>query len=250
MNQQFDEMRLYFNRVHPMCGELFAMAYAICGDYDDAEYVLQKVILNCWHNGRKRRGLKGFHNGLREETRRVALSRVHETDDDWDQFGAEDIDGMPEDPVLRAFQNERAEIRRLLMLRYGCGLNLHQTGKVLDMTKSQVNQLIAKFQRKTKRSLDADDRGKLEIRLAEVCSQQLAERGSDMPDIGALYRNFEAEASEGYSPVSRFASKAAAFVTVVVLMAIIGCVIWGVSAVIRPVEINDSGLLTETLSEQ
>jgi len=29
-----------------------------------------------------------------------------------------------------------------------------------------------------------------------------------------------------------------------------GCVFWGVSAIIRPAEIEDSGLLTETLDEQ
>lgn len=250
MNRQLDEMRLYFNRVRPMCRELFAMAYVICADYDDAEYVLQKVILNCWHGGRRRRGLRGFRESLREETRRIAMTRLRGREDDWDQFGAEDLEGLPDDPVLRILQRERAEVRRVIMLRYGCRLSLRNTGRVMEMPKADVNRLIVKFQKKARRGLDAETRGKLETRLTEVCQQQLAERGAEMPDIGALYRNFEAEASAGYSPVGHFASRAAAFAAVVALMLIIGGVIWGVSAIIRPAQISDAGLMTETLNEQ
>ena len=250
MNQQYDEMRLYFNRVHPMCGELFAMAYVICGDYDDAEYVLQKVMINCWHNGSKRRGARSFNEALRQEIRRVALSRLGNAEDDWDQFGEDDFGGDIDDPVLRLFRRERTEVRRVLMLRYGCGLSLGQTGKVMELNKTQISRIITKFQKKAKRALDAESRGKLDSLLTGICRRQLAERGAEMPDIGALYRNFEAEASSGYSPVGHIASRIAVFVAVVALMAVLCGVIWGVSAIIRPAQIEESGLLTETLNEQ
>jgi len=250
MNQQFEEMRLYFNRVRPMCRELFSMAYVICADYDDAEYVLQQVILNCWHGGKKRRSVKGFHESLRAETRRVAMGRVRDDGEDWDQFGADEF-GEPDDsPILSAVQRERPEIRRLIMLRYGCGLSSAQTGKVLEISASHVNQVTGRFQKKLKRALDPEMRAKLDMRLTEVCTEELVEHGAEMPDIGALYRNFEAEASADYSPVGHFASRVAAFVAAVVLILAVACVIWGVSAIIRPAQIEDTGLLTETLSEQ
>lgn len=250
MNQQFDEMRLYFNRVRPMCRELFSMAYVICADYDDAEYVLQKVIINCWHGGRKRRSVKGFRESLRDETRRVALARLREAEDDWNQFGADELDGAAEDPVLDAFQNENTGMRRLLMLRYGCRMNNGQIGKVLGLSGSRINQLIGKFQKKLKRTLDPEMRSRLDARLYEVCHEQLVERGAEMPDISAIYRTFEAEASAGYSPVGHFASRIVAFIAAVVLLVAVACVIWGMSAIIRPAQIEDSGLLTETLTEQ
>ena len=33
MNQQTDEMRLYFARVRPLCGEIYATGLVITGDY-------------------------------------------------------------------------------------------------------------------------------------------------------------------------------------------------------------------------
>lgn len=249
MNQQLDEMRLYFNRVRPMCRELFAMAYVICADYDDAEYVLQKVIINCWHGGRKRRSVKAFRESLRDETRHIAIARA-KNDDDWDQFGAKELDGIPDDPVLAAFQKESVEMRRLLMLRYGCRLSNSQIGKILDISGRRINQLIAKFQKKLKRTLDPESRAKLDTRLYDVCNEQLVEHGAEMPDIGALYRTFEAEASAGYSQVGHVASRIVSFIAAVLLLIAVACVMWGVSAIIRPAQIEDSGLLTETLNEQ
>ena len=42
MNQQTDEMRLYFARVRPLCGEIYATGLVITGDYQRADYVLRE----------------------------------------------------------------------------------------------------------------------------------------------------------------------------------------------------------------
>lgn len=251
MNQQSEEMRLYFNRVRPMCRELFAMAFVICADYDGAEYALQKVILSGWQGSRRLRSKRGFREGLRSEMRRVALTRVNNTGDtDWDQFGADPMGEESEDTLMRAIQHEDAETRRIIMLKYGCSLSGGQIARAMVMPAGNADQLLSRFHRRLKRRLDPAERSHLDSRLKEVCQTQLAEGSAEMPDMGALYRNFEAEASASYSPVGHFAGRAAAFIAAVIMLIALGCVAWGVSAIIRPAQIEESGLLTETLNEQ
>lgn len=251
MNQQSEEMRLYFNRVRPMCRELFAMAFAICADYDGAEYALQRVILSGWQGGRRLRSKRGFREGMRAEMRRVALTRVSKSAEaEWDQYGADPLDGETGDTLMRAIQREDAETRRAVMLKYGCSLSNGQIARAMAMPAGNVDQIISRFHRRLKRRLDAGERGHIDQRLRETCVAGLSEGGAEMPDMGALYRNFEAEAAANYSPVGHFAGRAAAFIVAVVLLIMLGCAAWGVSAIIRPAQIEDSGLLTETLDEQ
>lgn len=251
MNQQTEEMRLYFNRVRPMCRELFAMAFAICADYDGAEYALQRVILSGWQGGRRLRSKRGFRESLRAEMRRVALTRVqNDMESDWDQFGADPLEDAAADPILRSIQSEDADTRRVIMLKYGCSLSGGQIARAMGMPAGHADQLLSRFLRRIKRRLDSGERGRLDSRLRDVCQRQLAEGGAEMPDMGALYRNFEAEAAANYSPVGHFAGRAAAFIAAVALLIALGCVAWGVSAIIRPAQIEESGLLTETLDEQ
>lgn len=250
MNQQTEELHLYFTRVKPMCRELFSMAYTICADHDAAELALQKVILGGWQSRRRFTSSKGFSESLRADMRRAALGCMNGPGEDWNRFGADPIEEDTGDPVLNAIQQERPGIRRIVMLKYGCGLNNAQISRVTGVPSRQTAQLLDRFQRRIKRRITSEQRGKLESRLREICAEQLAEGGAEMPDIGALYRNFEAEASANYSPVGRAASRVAAMIAMIVMLAIIGCVLWGVSAVIRPAQIEDTGLLTETLIEQ
>lgn len=250
MNQQTEEMRLYFNRVRPMCRELFAMAFTICADYDGAEYALQRTVLTGWQGGRRRRSKRSFREYLRNEARKAALSRAKGgADSDWDLFGADPLGNEDSDPMLRIFRNEPADTRRALMLRYGCGLTSGQISRATGMPSAHADRLIANFMKTLKRRLNADQRGRLDSLMKELCARLLAEEGVEMPDLGAIYRNFEAEAAANYHPVGRAASRTLVFVVAVILMLVLGGIMWCVSAIIRPAQIQDSGLLTEELQE-
>lgn len=250
MNQQTEEMRLYFSRVRPMCRELFAMAFTICADYDGAEYALQRAILIGWQSGRRRRSKRSFRECLRSEARRVALSRVQSAADvEWDLFGADPLGSDAEDPVLRAFQAEPADTRRALLLRYGCGLTTGQIARATGMPAAHAEKQIADFMKTLKRRINADQRGKTDGLMKELCGSLLTEGGVEMPDLGAIYRNFEAEAAANYHPVGRAASRTLVFAVAVTLLVALGFVMWCISAIIRPAQIEDSGLLTEELQE-
>ncbi len=250
MNQQTEEMHLYFTRVRPMCRELFAMAFAICADYDAAELALQKVILGGFQSRRRYRSSKAFYESMRADMRRAALSCLTDTPGEWDRLGADPVEDASEDALLAAIRQERPGIRRVVMLKYGCALTGGQIARVTGLPAGQVDQIISRFLRRLKRRLDSEQRGKLDVRLKEICCEALGESGAEMPDIGALYRNFEAEASANYSPVSRVASRAAVFVAAIVLMVILSGIVWCVSAIVRPPQLESNGLMTETLIEQ
>ena len=250
MNQQTEELHLYFTRVRPMCRELFSMAFAICADYDCAELALEKVILGGWQNRRSYRSSRGFRDSLRADMRREALNCAPERGEDWDQLASDPLDEQASDPVLSAIQQENALTRRVIMLKYGCLLKNGQIARLVGTSAAQIEQLLSRFQRRLRRRLSSEQRGKLDARLKDVCLEQLQAGGVEMPDIGALYRNFEAEASASYNPVSHFTSHAVKFAFAVALMLALGCVIWGISAIIRPAQIENTGLMTETLDEQ
>ena len=250
MNQQTEELHLYFTRVRPMCRELFSMAFAICADYDCAELALEKVILGGWQNRRSYRSSRGFRDRLRADMRRAALNCAPEHGEDWDQLASDPPDEQSNDPVLSAIQQENALTRRVIMLKYGCLLKNAQIARLVGTSAAQIEQLLSRFHRRLRRRLSSEQRGKLDARLKDVCLEQLQAGGVEMPDIGALYRNFEAEASASYNPVSHFTSHAVKFAFAVALMLALGCVIWGISAIIRPAQIENTGLMTETLDEQ
>lgn len=250
MNQQTEELHLYFARVRPVCRELFSMAFAICGDYDSAELALQKVILGGWQSRRSFRSSRGFRDSLRADMRRIALGCVPEHGEDWNQFGAEPLDEHSGDPVLSAIQQENALTRRVIMLKYGCFMKNGQIARAVGITAAQAKQLLSRFHRQLRRTLTSEQRGRLDIHLKDVCAEQLKTDGVEMPDIGALYRNFEAEASASYNPVSHFTARVVKFALTLALMAALGCVIWGIAAIIRPAQIENTGLMTETLEEQ
>ena len=60
-------MRAFYGRAVPVMPELFNMAYAICGNFDLAEYALQCALLEVWF-GESHGGI-GFKESLRNAVR-------------------------------------------------------------------------------------------------------------------------------------------------------------------------------------
>ena len=70
--QNADALRSFYSRVTPAIPELFNMAYAICGNYDLAEYSLQYTLMEAWMG--EFHGGMGFREGLRNTLRRVEVA--------------------------------------------------------------------------------------------------------------------------------------------------------------------------------
>lgn len=246
MNAQSEEIRLYFARVRPLYNELFSMAHVICGNYEQAEYALSSVILAGWNNRRHFRSERGFRENMRADLRRIALAQTHENAEmTWEPRPAQDEDGMA--PSLASIQ-EDTEVVRAVMLRYGCELSVREVARVTGRTRRQTEQLLNRFLRRFRRRQD-DHSAKPEALIQEMCREELACE-AEAPDIGAVFRTFEAEATQNYRPGKRLAGRVAAFCAYIALILLLACAIWLCSALIRPPQIAQDGLLVETLNEQ
>jgi DNA-directed RNA polymerase specialized sigma24 family protein len=142
MQQNPDAMRAFFSRVTPVLPELFNMAYAICGNFDLAEYALSYTLIEAW-NGESHGGM-GFREGLRNTLRRVAAEtalgeRGSTSEMTWDGLTEE-----TDDPVMRLLAAESVETRRVVALRYGCGLPVKRVAKVMDVSQVQVSRIEKK----------------------------------------------------------------------------------------------------------
>ena len=249
MNEQTDEMRLYFTRIKPVCRELFSAAYAICGDYEQAEYALRRVILSGWQGRGRFRGTRAFRENLRNSMRRTALSRLDEVrESTWDQLAEDPLSAEEADPLLRHLQAQDVTVRRAVLLKYGCMLKNRQIARCLDITARQADQMTNRFLRQAK--LRADAGGRPEARLREICREHLVSGETEMPDLGAIYRNFQAAADQGARPVRRAASRTVTAVAAILLVILLAGLFWVTASVIRPAQIQDDAPLTRTAQEE
>lgn len=248
MNDRTDELRLYFARVKPVYAELFGMAHAITGNYDRAEYCLQRAILEGFLSRRRFRSARGFRESLRADMRRIALPEVKTSRElTFDAFLESALTGPSPDSMRRLIEQEDAAMRRLILLRYGCGLNARGIARVLGMTARQADTLITRFERRVKRRLEPAQRLHVDTRLQDIAREELLSGAS--PDVGAVYRTFEAEASGTIKPVS-IVSKFALRLLYVAALLLIALFVWLIAAVIRPVVLENNGLKMETLIDQ
>jgi DNA-directed RNA polymerase specialized sigma24 family protein len=245
MNAQNEELRLYFARVRPLYHELFSMAHAICGNYERAEYALSSAILAGWNNRRHFRSARGFRESMRADMRRIAVSQIDPgAEITWEPRASADADSVPRLAQLQ----ETPAILRTVMLRYGCGLSVKEISRAMEQPRRQTEQTLRRFMRRFRRRL-GDSAAKPEALIQDMCREELAD-GAEAPDMGAIFRTFEAEASQSYRPGTRLAGRIASCVAYVLLILMLASAIWFASAVMRPARVSDDGLLTETLNEQ
>ena len=124
----------------------------------------------------------------------------------WDGFREDAIEGAGGDAVLQAASLEPLENRRMLMLRYGCGLRARDIARLLDMPAAQVSGVLTRFSRRLKRRLPPREHARVERAIARSARAWLEKQNGGVPDAGAVYRSLEAELMEAGAPhASRFA---------------------------------------------
>ena len=225
VSTQADALRAFFARVRPYYRELFNMAHAICGNYELAEYAVQSAILDIFRRGTPR-SRAGLRENLRARVRAMAVEQARLIDDaelTWDGFREDAIEGAEGDVVLQAASLEPLENRRMLMLRYGCGLSAHDIARLLDMPAAQVSGVLTRFSRRLKRRLPPREHARVERAIVHSARGWLEKQNGGMPDAGAVYRSLEAELMEaggGAHRVSRVLGRVLAIAVALLLAAL------------------------------
>ena len=193
MQHTSEELRAWFRNVQPLCAELFNAAYAMCGNYDLAEYALRSAILDVWQQNAS--GGMGFKERLRSALRREAFAAALSDDGrmaefTWPGAGASEGEG----PIAVQLGQEPLQTQRLVMLRHGCGLPPRQLCQLTGLSQGQVRAELRRFEARCRRKLPAQDRPRAEALIARQAKRLLARNSPDAPQPGQIYRAFEAEA--------------------------------------------------------
>ena len=223
-----EDFQLYFGRVRPVYHQLFNMAHAITGNAAQAEYCLQYALLDCWKGGESSH--RGLRDALKRSVVRAAVKNTAMDAADWDALQA-----PPDDPdaLRRMIAQENIETRRILALKYGCGLPLGRIARLMDTDAGCVKQLIERFEARTRRRLEASDRRKYDILLHQSMRSFFAAPSPLAPEMGSVFRSFQADAA-GIAKPSRLPMRIAQWVFTALLA--IACVVafWFAAVLIQP----------------
>ena len=236
-----DRLRVYFARVKGVYRELFNMAHAICGNYELAEYAVQRALLTCFLRSGRLKSRVGFRENLRAAVRREAVEQVLLLGDaelNWDGFREDAIDGAQGDLVLSMASGESSDARRLLVLRYGCALRIGQIARVLRMPPKQVRAALDRFERRARKRFPARERGRVDARIAGSARVWLAQHTGGVPDTGTVYRSFEAEVMETGGGGPRLSRIFAAVLTGILAILCAG-IFWVTMVLLQPPEMEE-----------
>ena len=232
------DIQLYFSRIRPIYHQLFNLAHAIAGNCDQAEYCLQYAMLDCWANGDASANRHGFRESLRSSVIRTALrmsqSEEGKSEFDWDGLSAREEGASP---VATFIVQEPMEARRILALRYGCGLTLRQIARLVGCEAGRVQTLLRRFEARVRRRLSGGDQRRADLLIAQAVRAQMALPCPQAPEIGSVLRTFQADAASITRP-SRLPMRILHAVLALVLALLCILAFWLTAVLMQPAQLE------------
>ena len=233
-----EDFQLYFSRIRPIYHRLFNLVHAVTGNCDQAEYCLQYAMLDCWTNGDASANRHGFRESLCSAVIRAALRLAQSegggAEFDWDGLSAPEGEGSP---VAQLITQEPLEMRRMLALRYGCGLSLRRIARLTGCERSRAQALLRRFEARARRRLSGGDRRRADLLIARAVRAQLALPSSQAPEIGSVFRTFQADAASISRP-SRLPARILRAVLAAVLAVLCVAAFWLVAVLMQPARLE------------
>ena len=232
-----EEFQLYFNRIRPIYHELFNLAHAVTGASAQAEYSLQYALLECWSLGELPSSRHGFREALRSATLHAALKNPGGADaeDDWDGLRTA---ARPDDPIARLIAQEGAELRRMIALRYGCGLTLRRSARLAGVEARRARQLLQRFEARARRALPPADRRRVELRIARSVRSGLTQPNPLAPELNNMLRTFQMDAAS-VARSNRLPGRILRCIVAAVLMLMCMLVFWLAAVLLQPAVLEE-----------
>ena len=243
-----EDFQVYFSRIRPIYAELFNLAHAVTGASAQAEYSLQYAMLECWSLGELPSSRHGFRGALRSATLHAALKapRDAEAEEDWDGLQAP---ANPGDAIARMIAQEPIELRRMLALRYGCGLSLRRSARLASVEPRRAQQMLQRFEARARRTLPAADRRRFELRIARAVRSGLSQPSPQAPEIGSVFRTFQADAASISRP-SRLPVRILRVALAAVLALLCVAAFWMAAVLMQPARLESPVAQSAVLEEQ
>lgn len=242
---EVEEFQLYFTRIRPIYHQLFNIAHAITGNCDQAEYCLQYAMLDCWSAGDANASHHGFREGLRSSVTRAALKCTTSGEYDWNGL---QTDPDSDDPLVKLIAQEPAELQRLIALRYGCSLSPRRIAKAVDLDLNRVQTLLSRFEARTRRRLSGGDRRRFDVLVVRTVRSQLNQANHMAPEMGSIFRTFQADAASIARP-SRLPARILRAVLAVILAIFCVVAFWFTAVLMQPAVLEKPAVQVEQTSE-
>ena len=232
-----EDFQIYFNRIRPIYHELFNLAHAVTGSSAQAEYSLQYALLECWSLGSAPSSRHGFREALRRATLRAALKNGGDARDggDWDGLRATGGSG---DALSRLIAQESAELRRMLALRYGCGLSLRKSARLAGVELRRARQLLQRFEARARRALLPSDRRRFELRIVKSVRASMTQPNPLAPELSSVLRTFQMDAASVTRP-GRTPTRILRIVLAAVLMLLCVVTFWFAAVLLQPAVLEE-----------
>ncbi|MBQ8507756.1 MAG: hypothetical protein IJ466_10050 [Clostridia bacterium] len=223
----YEALERYLNRIRPVYFQLFNLAHAVTGNCESAEYALQCAMLECWSADEDAAAGHGFREALRRAAIRAALKC---SGGEYDWAGLPEPDGEGEE-LRRMIAQEPAELQRVLALWGGCRLSPGKIAKLCDTDARRVKALLRRFELKVKRKLPAP--GRTDRRIGRAVRASLAAPSGNEPDMGSVFRSFQADAAGKLRP-SRLPARVLKIVVSAVLAILCIAAFWFAAVLLQP----------------
>lgn len=227
-----DDFQLYLGRIRPIYHQLFNIAHAVTGSCDLAEYCLQCAFLNYWvastGSGSRRSFREGLRNTLIQLSLREAAATKEAHEYTWTGFTADDSD-----PLSALIGQEAQDMQRILALKYGCRLSRRRIARLMGTESARIRTLLNRFEARARRRLPAAERRNLDSLLARSVRANFAVPSALAPDMGNVFRTFEADAVSITTP-SRLPARIFGGITVLVLAILCIAVFWLTAVLLQP----------------
>ena len=234
-----EDFQLYFGRVRPVYHQLFNMAHAITGNAAQAEYCLQYALLDCWKGGESSH--RGLRDALKRSVVRAAVKNTVADAADWDALQASLDDP---DALRRMIAQENIETRRILALKYGCGLGSARIAKLTGVETARVKLIIDRFEARTRRKLNPSERRKYDVLIHRSIRSFFAEASPLAPEINSVFRVFQADAADISKP-GKLPKRIVKWIFAFLLAAICIVVFWLIAVLIQQPVLEEPAPQTE-----
>lgn len=240
-----DDFQLYLSRIRPIYHQLFNMAHAITGSCDAAEYSLQCAMMEFWSASVPSQ--HGFREGLRNTLIHAAMRNVQNPGEfSWDGLYSEDA--VESDPIRRLIAQESPELRRVLALKYGCGLSYSRIGRIMDIEPRRIQTALSRFDARAKRKLDGNLRKRCESLIQQAIRSDFNSPSLLAPDMGSVFRTFQVDAVAMTKP-TRLPSKILNAVLAAILALICMLGFWLAAVLMQPPVLEEPTQIVEITEE-
>lgn len=204
MRRAEDDINRFIEKIRPYLTGLYRRAEVIVANESLAEYIVQNVITEAYPLYLEGRGRAAFQEGLNALLRNIALEELNSKRnmEDYAQDAEETVeqslylnatynqDDAIESALYTRVMREKFLVRRMLMLKYGCGLNASQIGSVLKVRASDVRQRLRILNARLFRGARGTQIPALEQHLAKMSIAALGRQGDDVPDMTTIFQLF------------------------------------------------------------